>query len=179
MKIKPILSSQAPQGEIANAIKELENFFNGEQIIINKEDIEEKPVQTIEIEQNPNEPYSVTLRCPLCPQRVCILDFYYYYNPTLSHISAYRNAIWIHINKGDNWIYVITNNNQRKKAIILSQNNIGGTKFPQVPNTFLGIPNTNPQFVVNKTYWYEKRGVRQIGYNALFNEILHRLPVVC
>jgi len=105
----------------------------------------------------------------------CLIEIYYYFNSSLKHMPSYRNGIWIRANKSDNWIFVLVNENDNKKADIHSATDLKCPNFKQEQSEYKQLP-----IAFSGAYIFiEENRVIQMDYITLMQEIIKRLPCVC
>lgn len=154
MNILPLPNSHAPVKELKVAIEELERFF--------------KEYLT-PVDENGG-------RIKDCENgNCCLLEFFYYFDPTPKYFDGYKNGIWIRVNKKKIWLYVHVNDYNKKKVSIFSQKNLHCKNFPQQQNKTYRLP---PNFI-GPLAFYEKLWVADMDYHVLIQEIIRRLPCVC
>lgn len=156
MKFKQLPGSQLPSDEILEAINKLSSIFNDYFEPVADSD------NSCRIKECKTKP-------------CCLLDLFYFYDPTLVNRPAYRNGIWIQVNKKDVWLYVHVNVHKRKKVSITSGSDLGCKSFPQIRSGYICLP---PSFSGPFAY-YENLRVQNIAYTNLLNAIIKRLPCVC
>lgn len=161
MKFKKIDGSVDAEGPIEDLLDELTTLFeNDEDFLI--------------VKRGSNQ-----VKTKVCKEgKGCTLELYYYYDPTLTHVEAYRNGVWIKINGNSSlWLYVHRNSNLGKKVCVFSEKMLSCTPVKQVLKSYylpLGF-NKIPAC-------YEKQNVTSIknqGPDFLQEEIKSRLCCVC
>lgn len=107
----------------------------------------------------------------------CCLEFFYFYDSSLTHIPTYKNAIWIKVHNlnGINiWLRVGFNQHGRKKVEVYSKCDLDCLGL--MKERTYALP---PDFINNGIIWREKHIVADVSFSKIIDRICKLLDCLC
>ena len=71
----------------------------------------------------------------------CTIEWFYYYDSTVSNKQAYKNGLWLRINRNnDLWIFTSVNEPENIHVEIITKENLKCKNFPQTQSNLIQLP---------------------------------------